>query len=380
MLGKSDPVSFQCTCAAREAGDGVILLFYRYFAAPPKLPLDHVDVENLYDFQKTLCERLNLRGKIRIAKEGFNVTVGGTKDEAEQYMRACVKHWSFAELELVAPAARDAFFKPTAGGCACAFQTLNIKITSEITPLGITNYTPKDWDVVKSLSPSEFHERCWQDNKKVLVDVRNHYESRIGYFVDPVSGEKAITPEVRRFSQFPLYVKTNMKELEELSTGVQSILTYCTGGIRCEKSVRWMAEKMQLSEGKTICTLKGGIAAYLTWMDEEIAAGRKSTADSLFHGKNYVFDGRGATGLAAATESAPVSGCHVCGTPSDRLSKCRSMVCHLVLVVCEACESSKDPRCCSDCQEWEQRLPCADRRPICQCEREREARLRNRRP
>jgi predicted sulfurtransferase len=154
-------------------------------------------------------------------------------------MRECLKHWSFADLNLDSQVKQDEFFKPSADGCACAFESLSLKITSEITPLGITNYSPKDWDIIESLSPADFHKKCWENDKKVLIDVRNHYESRIGYFVEPVTGVKAIMPEVRRFSQFPLYVKTHLTELEGLDSPT-NILTYCTGGIRCEKSVGWL--------------------------------------------------------------------------------------------------------------------------------------------
>ena len=308
MVGLSDPVSFKCTCKAQELG-GSILLFYRYFAAPPTLPQGRVnEVQELFDFQQSLCTRLQLTGKIRIASEGFNVTVGGTRDEIASYIEECVQHWSFAGLRLDTVEERNTFFKPSSDGCSCAFEKLSIKMASEITPLGITNYTPKEWGVVQSLTPAEFHEKCWERGEKRLVDVRNHYESRIGYFVDPVSGEKAIRPEVRRFSQFPQYVKTHfVKEIEELQRPA-NLLTYCTGGIRCEKSVRWMAERLQPRDGQVVCTLKGGIAAYLTWMDEEIRSGRKTSVESLFKGRNYVFDGRGSTGLSSG-EMAPVSTC-----------------------------------------------------------------------
>lgn len=377
MTGQSDPVSFRCTCAAQDVG-GSILLFYRYFAAPPKLSsLQEIDVQELHDFHKELCERLGLRGKIRVAQEGYNVTVGGLREDVKSYMQECLQHWTFADLNLDTKTKQDKFFKPSTDGCACAFDTLSVKIASEITPLGITNYTPKDWDIIESLSPADFHERCWEDGRKVLVDVRNHYESRIGYFVEPVSGEKAITPEVRRFSQFPMFVKNQLAELEELRTPT-SILTYCTGGIRCEKSVRWMAERMQdaAGEGYRICTLKGGIAAYLTWVDGEVRAGRMKAEDSLFKGRNYVFDGRGSTGLKESGDAMPVSRCHCCGEACDRLSKCRSGRCHLVLVVCEGCEMAGDPRCCVSCKALEDETVAQTRRPICACELEREARLR----
>lgn len=115
------------------------------------------------------------------------------------------------------------------------------------------------------------------------------------------------------------------------------------------------------------------------WMEEEIAAGRKRVGESLFRGKNYVFDGRGSVGLEVGDQGKedgrPVARCHGCGALEDRLSKCRSKGCHLVLVVCEECEE-KDPRCCENCRELDVGRGEEDGpRPICLCEMERETRL-----
>ncbi|TVY53539.1 UPF0176 protein, partial [Lachnellula suecica] len=104
--------------------------------------------------------------------------------------------------------------------------------------------------------------------------------------------------------------------------------------------------------------------------------------ESLFKGKNFVFDARGSTALGKGGDSEPVAKCHVCAASSDRLSKCRSKGCHLVLVVCAACELSADPRCCQSCLDMDI-LVHADGdletssgpRAICECEKERETEL-----
>ena len=388
-IGSSDPVSFKCTCSSNaNPSNGLVLLFYRYFSAPPSLQSPGTNsISELAAFHTRLTSELHLGGKIRVGEEGFNITVGGTKNEIQSYIKHCVSHWSFDGLNLDTSEMQNAFFKPTSGGCACVFggSPASVRVTTEITPMGITNYIPQNWNIIDSLEPATFHERCWKDEQKILVDVRNHYESRIGYFVDPVSGDKAITPEIRRFSQWPQYVKSHKEEFEGGASKPgqgRQIMAYCTGGIRCEKGVRWMADELEKREGNKICTLKGGIAAYLTWMDEEIKQGRKRPEESLFRGKNYVFDARGSTALTEIEDDPePVSNCHVCKTASDRLSKCRSKGCHLILVVCSLCEETKDPRCCQGCLDLEARdkdnQTDADnrRRPICLCEMEREARL-----
>lgn len=395
--GKSDAVSYTCTC--EELGS--VLLFYRYWANSPVLPEqclpETIDPERLAEFHRVQGDLCNLSGKVRVSKEGFNITVAGGEEDIQRYITACSSHWSFSGLGLDYEASastklrdeaqrrRAEFFKPTPG-CRCVFEgILNVRVTAEITPLGVTNYSPSTWEAVQALEPSNFHQKCVDENVK-LVDVRNYYESRIGYFVSPTSGE-AVKPPIRRFSQWPQWVKEHGDEImgnEKEPTGLQKsnpqVLTYCTGGIRCEKGVRWMEEYMtreeQRGQGK-IYTLKGGIAAYLTWMEAEIAAGRKTAEDSLFKGRNYVFDARGSTGLPGAE---PVSTCHSCGIPSGRLSKCASPGCHLVLVVCTACELG-NVRCCHGCLKLSHEKQAGDvaehRRPmsLCECEQAREREL-----
>jgi predicted sulfurtransferase len=388
--GSSDPVSFTCTCSASTSNDGLVLLFYRYFAASPLLPSQCDFLVNdptiLATFHTYLTQKYHLGGKLRIAKEGFNITVAGTKVEIDSYIQECIFHWSFSGLELDTEAKQKDFFKPTPGGCACVFggTPANVRVTSEITPMGVTDYIPKNWNNIQGLAPNQFHEKCWNEEGTILMDVRNHYESRIGYFVDPKTGEPAVRPGIRRFSQWPLYVKKYMTGNEDSERRIsRQIMTYCTGGIRCEKGARWMQENMEKSEGDRVYTLKGGIAAYLAWIDEEIKQGRKKPQDSLFRGRNYVFDARGSMGLSEEAGD-PVSNCHTCGNLSDRLSKCRSKGCHLVLIICQYCESA-DPRCCQSCRDFDGLFSSEKQgdtrpRPICACEKEREGQLWGNRP
>ena len=85
--------------------------------------------------------------------------------------------------------------------------------------------------------------------------------------------------------------------------------------------------------------------------------------------------------LAGESDPEPVALCHMCEIPCDRLSKCRSKDCHLILVVCPNCEDSKDPRCCVNCLKLDSTMEGNDkavqkpRRPICVCEKERELQL-----
>lgn len=378
--GQSDPISYTCSCSAGVEG-GSVLLFYRYWANDPKLAETYIsqtsDVDGLAAWHRTLVDKHHLGGKIRIAREGYNITIGGTIENISAYTASCCEHWSFSGLGLDVAKTWDAFFKPTPG-CACAFgQICSIRVKAEITPMGVEGYLPSDWNMIESLSPDEFHKKC-HEGSVALIDVRNHYESRIGYFVSPQSGVPALRPPIRRFSQWPQYVKQHMQQSQR-SVPVEptQIMTYCTGGIRCEKAVRWMQENTTQPEDAKIATLKGGITAYLTWMDEEIKAGRRNPEDSLFKGRNYVFDARGSIG--PNIEGVPVAVCHTCKQASDRLSKCRSKYCHLVLVVCSGCEKG-DPRCCQNCEDMDNEAKATvygkgTPRKMCDCESGREREL-----
>ncbi|KAF4637583.1 hypothetical protein G7Y89_g495 [Cudoniella acicularis] len=290
--GSSDPVTFTCTCPVlSDPNGGLVLLFYRYFAASPSLPNEAnsaSDPSSLTAFHAGLTQKYALGGKIRVAQEGFNITVAGTKDHIEAYMRDCILHWSFSGLDLDTEQKQRDFFKPTAGGCACIFggPPASVRVTAEITPMGVTNYIPENWDNIEVLSPAEFHERCHSEPNMLLFDVRNYYESRIGYFIDPKNGQPALRPPIRRFSQWPQYVRRYMvgsdthgiERKEEVES--RQILTFCTGGIRCEKGARYLQEKMTKRLGDKVCTLKGGITAYITWMDEEIRQKRKQPGEN----------------------------------------------------------------------------------------------------
>ena len=370
---RSDPVTYTCTCDAGP-DSGSVLLFYRYWSKHPKLSERHAkqatDLESLAQWHRELMQAGALTGKVRIAKEGYNITVAGAHLGITRYMAECRGHWSFDGLD-----ANDSFFKPSLG-CSCVFTSANIRVVAEITPMGVEGYVPAQWETVTDLSPEEFHQKL-QEQKSALIDVRNHYESRIGYFIDPTSGEPAIRLNIRRFSQWPHYAMRHLNDLSNANN--KQVLTYCTGGIRCEKAVRWMQEMVVQDPDVQIYTLRGGIAAYLDWINKEIQEGRKSPEDSYFLGRNFVFDGRGSIGQDG--QSAPVSKCHVCENPSDSLGKCGSPTCHLILVLCASCQE-KDPRCCDDCRSSS--MDGLDlrskQRKMCACEEAREEGLWGNKP
>jgi UPF0176 protein len=147
---------------------------------------------------------------------------------------------------------------------------------------------------VKGLSPEEFHTQLIKlkekdDGSTLLLDVRNDYESKIGHF------KGAVCPPIRKFSSLKKYVEHH----PDLFSGKKQLLTYCTGGIRCEKAAAWLMDEI----GVPVSMLDGGIHNYLEWINEK-------PMENCFVGANYVFDGRIALGgeVNGACEKCSVSG------------------------------------------------------------------------
>ncbi|ORX99721.1 hypothetical protein K493DRAFT_299224 [Basidiobolus meristosporus CBS 931.73] len=319
--GGSDAVAVECSCG-KPGGPplGTVLLFYKYH--PLKAP--SAEVERQLDF----TTKLHLSGKIRVAEEGINATLAGDQEDVLKYMDWLSEHemlegeklkWgqgSDAEIR----SKRKTFFKPSPG-CVHVFDGMSVKLVEEICPFGVKNWTPKTLfnpDKQGKVSPKEFHrlveelvirepepERERDHHKEVvLLDVRNYYESRIGHFVN------ASCPPLRKFSSFPEYIQKNKDHLRG-----KTILTYCTGGIRCEKATAYIRETIEDPENPaTVWMLDGGINNYLEWVDAQGGG-----VPSHFHGKNYVFDARQGLALPSHKQDHIVSECQFCGNKEDRV-------------------------------------------------------------
>ncbi|BFZ62332.1 hypothetical protein YB2330_003425 [Saitoella coloradoensis] len=395
----SDATSYHCPC---PPSSGKVLLFYRYFANPPRLPSLHPSQPlELAQWHKETCTALNLTGKIRIASEGVNVTVAGGNEGVEAYVERCCAHWSFAGLPLGDGDERDKFFKPTEG-CAHVFEGLSVKITEEATPFGAASYVPSDWiitptpaagiaeeeedqSLITYLSPPAFHALLTSippdEKDKILLDTRNHYESSLGQFTTPTLTPHL--PPIRKFSSLPAYL-----EPASSSWAGKDVITYCTGGIRCEKAARYIADTLPV---RRVYTLHGGIQSYLTWFSEQLGLGLVKPEDSVWKGRNYVFDARGSTGIEGDDEGrvAMIGKCGLCGKEesAEVVGKCAVEGCHLVMLACKPCAegkaaTGKDWECCEACIRMTAvaKKKNGKRKGLCVCEQARVSRLNDNNP
>lgn len=281
---------------------GKILLFYLYTSVE--------NPEEIRLWQKELCTKLALTGRIILAHEGINGTLGGSRESAEQYKKEMLNHPLFAAID----------FKESDGD-AHHFPRLRIVIKKEIVNLGLDPITINAQNGGVHLTPQQTHELL--NNKPenlVVLDGRNYYEARVGKFTD------AITPEIQNFRDFPEYIDNNVEIFKD-----KTVLMYCTGGIRCERASAYLKSK---GVTKEVYQVAGGIHRYV----EQFPEGH-------FRGKNYVFDGR----ITQKITNDILATCDTCATSCDEYTNCINAACNKQIILCDPCIAATSNTCSEQC-------------------------------
>ncbi|MBJ6359951.1 rhodanese-related sulfurtransferase [Paenibacillus sp. GCM10012307] len=283
-----------------------VLLYYKF-----------VKLDNAEQFAQehlAYCKELGVKGRILIADEGINGTLSGTPEQAEKYMNDLRAN----------PLLSDIVFKIDTSD-QHVFKKIFVRYKKELVTFRYDE-AELDPNVIggKRLSPKEWHEYLQRDDV-IVLDGRTGYEFDIGHF------RGAIRPEVDSFREFPEWIRENMKDYKD-----KPVLTYCTGGIRCEKLSGFL-----IQEGfQDVYQLEGGIVTY--GQDEEVKG-------HLWDGKCYVFDERISVPINHTDEDVVVGKCHHCGKPEDRYINCAHDPCHLQHICCEECEAEHNGYCSDEC-------------------------------
>ncbi len=283
---------------------GKILLFYKY--------VDIVYPEQIRKWQERLCKELSLTGRIIIAHEGINATLGGSTESIEKYKQAVSEHILFDKID----------FKESVGD-SDYFPRLRVVVKEEITRLGLDPKTITAHDGGLHLAPEKVDELLKNAPENfVIFDARNNYESRIGAF------HNAITPDIKNFRDLPHYIDEHPELFKD-----KEVLMYCTGGIRCERASTYLKSKKL---AKTVYQLEGGIHRYA-----------EKFPDGFFRGKNYVFDGR----IAAKVTDDILTTCDLCPTHFDDYTNCLNAECNKQFIACDQCIKNFGNTCGSVCLE-----------------------------
>ncbi len=280
-----------------------VLLYYKYVAIedPVAFAAEHL----------AFCKELGLLGRILVGLEGINGTVSGTIEQTESYMKHMKADprfndimWKIDEVE------------------GHTFKKMHVRPRTEIVHLGLEDDINPLEMTGDYLSPKEFMTRMQADNT-VIIDARNDYEFDLGHF------RNAVRPDIENFRELPAWMEEHKEDFAD-----KDILTYCTGGIRCEKFSGWLKRE---GYGKSVGQLHGGIATYAK--DPEVKG-------QLWDGQMFVFDRRRSVPINQV-EHVVVGKDYFTGEPTERYTNCANPACHK-LMLCEEKHEAFYMRSCSD--------------------------------
>ena len=201
-----------------------------------------------------------LKGTVLLAEEGINLFVAGAPDAARRWLAALRTDPRFATIE-----AKESFSH------AVPFSHLRVKIKREIVRMNQPQVQPAAGraPAVDAATLARWLDAGRDDagREVLMLDTRNAFELEHGAF------DGALDWQLSKFSDFPAAVATHGNALAG-----RTVVTYCTGGIRCEKA----ALALQAAGVEHVLQLDGGILRYL----EEVHDARH------WHGRCFVFDQR----------------------------------------------------------------------------------------
>ncbi len=281
-----------------------VLLYYNY-----------TKIENPEQFAKehlALCKSLGLKGRILVAEEGINGTASGTIEATQQYMDWMHNDERFKDTwfkidESEGHAFRKMFVRPRK-------ELVALNLEEDVDPLRLTG---------EYLDPKAFKEALL-DEDTIVLDARNDYEYDLGHF------RGAIRPDIHNFRELPEWIRENKEKFMD-----KKVVTYCTGGIRCEKFSGWL-----LREGvENVAQLHGGIATY--GKDPEVKG-------EMWDGKMYVFDDRISVEINQVDKQI-IGKDWFDGTPCERYINCGNPSCNRQIITSEENEAKHLGGCCYDC-------------------------------
>lgn len=291
-----------------------IILFYKYV---------HIDNPELLRIsQRVLAEKLDLKGRMIIANEGINGTFEGTAKQIELYVEKLLKDPRFSDVHI-----------KRSSGNGTAFPKLSIKVRPEIvaTHLGEDDVDPTK-TTGKYIQAEELHEWIHSGKEFVIVDMRNDYEFNVGKF------ENSIFPDFNNFRD----LKEKVSVLDNLKD--KTIVTVCTGGVRCEKASGFLVKH----GFKDVYQLYGGIVTYMEKYPGED-----------FQGSLYVFDSRLVMSFNMDDPNRVIVGrCSVCNKPSENYINCTFNFCHRHFIACEECLKGETSMLCPmGCRDYRAEHP-----------------------
>ncbi len=282
-------------------GEYDVLLYYHFTAIE--------DTKRFRDAHHELAHSLGLKGRIYIAEEGINGTVSGTPNQTRVYMETLKKDPRFQSMRFKIDTADEH-----------AFHKLHVRIRPELVNFSQPDIDPRK-DTGEYIKPERFKQEMNREDT-IVIDARNDYEYDLGHF------RGAIRPDIRNFRELPEWIEKNASLLKG-----KRILTYCTGGIRCEKFTGWLHKKGY----DDVAQLEGGIITY--GQDEK-------TRGEAWDGALFVFDKRLSVPLNRV-DPLIIGRDHFTGEPCERYINCANPECNKKIL----CTEENERRFMASCSE-----------------------------
>ncbi|MFO1326042.1 MAG: sulfurtransferase [Rubrivivax sp.] len=205
---------------------------------------------------------LGLRGTVLLAPEGINLSLAGAPAPVRQWLDALRQDERFAAL-----AVKESWSERP------PFGRLRVRLKREIIRMDRPTVQPARGRAPSVDAPTLARwlarGRCDQGRPLLMLDTRNAFE------VDEGAFDGAVDWRLHRFSEFPQALEQHRRALAG-----HTVVSYCTGGIRCEKAALWA----QVQGLPQVLQLDGGILGYF----EQVPGAPH------WHGRCVVFDERGA--------------------------------------------------------------------------------------
>jgi UPF0176 protein len=214
-----------------------------------------VDLPALRDRLLGKAESSLLRGTILLAEEGINLFLAGREAAVDTFIAGLRDDPRFGDLEVKRSRSRNV-----------PFGRLRVKLKPALVPPPGIALDPQDIAAAPRVAPTVLKDWLDAGRDVLLLDTRNRFEVALGAFAG------AHDLGLAHFRSFAEAASPRLPEWRE-----RTIVTYCTGGIRCEKAAPAM-RKMGFTD---VLQLDGGILRYF----EEVGADH-------FKGKCFVFDAR----------------------------------------------------------------------------------------
>lgn len=280
-----------------------IVLFYRFAPLP--------DPEAIRLWQHTLASANGLTGRILVSEHGINATVGGDVAAVKRYVRGTREYAPFKDADV-----------KWSDGTGTDFPRLSVKVRPEIVTFGAPGELQVDADGVVGggthLSPHEVHDLVnRRGDEVVFFDGRNAFEAEIGRF------RGAVVPDVATTRDF--VTELDSGRYDHLKS--RPVVTYCTGGVRCEV----LSALMRRRGFEEVYQIDGGIVRY----------GETFGDDGLWEGSLYVFDGR--MNVEFSDRATVLGTCALCGTPTSRYRNHPDVNGRAQTLVCGDCVPDRAP-------------------------------------